>query len=128
MNYTDRFFKFPIRIYDRFSVQNSERREDQEGVPHEGEYVIGLKKLYPHEIIDWQDYYDSEYGVEGVTNEGFKDTLVFTRTCGIYVCPLKMEKFEELLNSFMERVMKETIEEEKYMEIIVGKVIERMKE
>lgn len=103
MNYTDRFFEFPVRIYDRFQTEQAIEQEEREKVPIDGVWAAGKSKLPFQEISSWSDYYDSEQGIEGVKQKGFEYTIVWTHNEGAYICTWERKKFEEKLNAFVEK-------------------------
>lgn len=106
MKYTDLFFEFPVRIYDRFSVMRSYEKEKDLDIPDEGRYAPGWHKLPYSEITQWMDFFDSEKGVEGVEEEGFTETLVFTKE-ETFVCTLPRWEFEKLLNAHVDKIEKD---------------------
>jgi len=99
MKYTEAFLKFPIRIYDRFDYIKSVQEELKEynDSPREGGWIEGIQAVDYTDIVEYSDYYDSIKGVEGVSEEGYTETLVVTNT-NSYICTLPLAKFEELLN------------------------------
>lgn len=104
MKYTEQFFKFPVRIYDRYSVQNSEKREEMENAPVEGDWTIGQKAIPYTEITDYGDYFDSEEGISSVEEHGFTSTIIFTKDAGVFISPLIIEDFEERLNKHVDNL------------------------
>ena len=103
MKYSERFFKFPIRIYDRFSIMKSEEIEKSTDTPHEGEWLQGFARIPYNQITSWHDFYDSVQGVDGAREDGFEATLVYTQTEGTFICTLDRETFEQSLNEFVEK-------------------------
>lgn len=103
MKYSERFFKFPIRIYDRFSMEKAEEEEKSFSGPVEGDWTQGTVKIPHTEIVGWGDYYDSIQGVEGVDKDGFSSCIIMTETMGAYVCTIPKKKFEELLDNYTEK-------------------------
>jgi len=103
MKYSERFFKFPIRIYDRFSIMKSEEIEKSTDTPHEGEWLQGFTRIPYNQITSWHDFYDSVQGVDGAREDGFEATLVYTQTEGTFICTLDRETFEQSLNEFVEK-------------------------
>lgn len=100
MKYTDRFFKIPVRIYDRFSIEQAEELEKMNQIPNEGDWVVGWLRIPHTEITNWMDYFDSEQGVQGAVTDGFSTTAVFTKSDGIYLAALPIKEFEEKLNQY----------------------------
>lgn len=101
MNYTDRFFEFPGRIYDRFATQQAMEQEEKDNIPIEGDWAAGRIKIPFQEISSWSDYFDSDQGVEGVKEKGFEYTLIWTHNEGTYISIWKKDKFEQKLNEYV---------------------------
>ncbi|HOV34630.1 MAG TPA: hypothetical protein PLS56_01400 [Candidatus Dojkabacteria bacterium] len=104
MKYTDRFFEFPIRVYDRYTAQQAQKEEENLNVAMEGEWIQGLAKIPYKEITVWTDYFDSEKGVEGVRKDGWDATIVWTKNEGIFIASIVKSKFEKLLNNHVEAI------------------------
>jgi hypothetical protein len=103
MKYSERFFEFPVRIYDRFEAQKAEKEEQEEKTPMEGAWISGRMRMGYQDIKSWSDYFDSIQGVEGVEQEGFKFTLVWANTGEIYISTWKRAKFEKELNDYVDK-------------------------
>lgn len=117
MKYTDRYFEFPVRVYDRYTAEKAFKQEAEEYAgPQEGEWVEGKVKIPYKEITVWSDYFDSLQGVEGVEKNGFEATVVFTKNEGVFVCTLSKKEFEKRLNIHVEEIEKVTGEENKKLE------------
>lgn len=104
MKYTDRFFSFPIRIYDGKTIQDIE-----EG--GEGDWIVGVVRM-PFEDMRyscWYDGFSRDKGVEEVSEKGFDATIVSNKMHGQFNCIWNRKRFEEKLNEGMEKynVMKE---------------------
>lgn len=102
MKYTDRFFEFPVRIYDRFETQQAIEQEEKDNIPIEGVWASGKAKLPFQEISSWSDYFDSDQGIDGVKEKGFEYTLIWTHNEGTYICTWKKARFEDRLNAHVE--------------------------
>lgn len=113
MIYTDRFFEFPIRVYDRYTAQKAVSDEEAQNAPQEGEWIEGLVRIPYREVTVWSDYFDSVQGVEGVTKDGYDATIIWTKNEGIFICTLKKRAFEKLLNDYVARMELVEMEEEK---------------
>ena len=111
MKYSDRFFKIPVRIYDRFSYLQSLEEEKATNQPTEGDWVAGYARIPLREISSWNDYYDSKQGVEGVMQEGFKYTLVFTHNEGTLISIWDRKTFEDKMDEYASKVEKYEKEE-----------------
>lgn len=112
MKYTERFFRFPVRIYDGFSVhkailvEEKKLNESPENVdrPETPDWVMGYARIPSSEIRYWMDYYSEGRETGDVAKEGFDLTLVETRNLGKFECTWKRERFEEELNNFYEKI------------------------
>lgn len=110
MRYTDRWFKFPVRIYDGFSVQKAimveEKKfsEDPEAIdrPETPDWVTGFVRIPLNEVECWIDYYSEGRETSEVATEGFDLTMIETKNLGKFECVWKRQKFEEELNKFYE--------------------------
>lgn len=103
MKFTDRFFGFPIKVYNP-------KEEDDLGLDRGDDgsvdWVAGTVKLPMEDLrnISWYDGYDKSRDPEDVYNKGFDMTVVCSEVHGQFNCVWKREKFEEKLNEFMERM------------------------
>lgn len=108
MTYTDRYFKFPVKIYDGFSVQKAIMIEDKKfndnpesiDKPELPDWVVGYARIPLKEIQCWIDYFSEGRETSEVAKEGFDLTMVETKSLGKFECMWKREKFEEELNKF----------------------------
>lgn len=115
MKYTERFFSFPVRIYDRYTAELAESLEKTKNTPMEGDWAAGWAKVPFDEISSWSDYYDSVQGVQGVKDKGFEFTLIFTWNMGAYICIWEKEKFEKKLDEYVEKYEKWRAEETEFL-------------
>lgn len=121
MRYTDRFFEFPIRVYDRFTAEKAEKEEKINDVPLEGDWAAGKARIPYDQISAWTDYFDSTQGVNGVRENGFKFTMVLTYADGAFICIWEKTKFEERLNAYAEKY-------ERWREDEASRLIEKLRE
>ncbi len=110
MNYTDRWFEFPIRVYDGFEYVKTMIREDksfdadaENAQPIESDWIVGIAAVLPENIIGWSDNFSKLKSVEDVEREGFDITMVETKQ-GDMMCVWKRDKFKKKLNEFMEKI------------------------
>jgi hypothetical protein len=108
MNFTEKYFKFPTRIYDGYSLKKAEEIERTTEEPVEAEWVRGFISVKAEDILGWYDSYSKSRTPEQVTKEGFDFTVIETRSLGPVSCNWKREKFEEELNKFFDRIQEET--------------------
>jgi len=105
MKYTEKFFSFPIRIYDSKSLPDI----DDGG---EGDWIVGVVRM-PFEDMRyscWYDGFSRSKEVDEVSKEGFDATIVSNKMHGQFNCVWNRKKFEEKLNEGMEKY--ERIKEE----------------
>lgn len=103
MKYSERFFKFPIRIYDRFLAQKAQKEEENMDIPLEGEWRIGIASIPHKEIVMWSDFFDSEQGPDGVDKNGFLFTIVETYSVGPFISTWDRKTFTKELDEFVEK-------------------------
>lgn len=113
MKYTDRFFSFPMKVYDMSPT--NERLLVLQGLPPaelqaEVDWVEGVVKL-PYYIIKesrmfWYEGYTRGRSPREVAKEGSDLTVVVTKDHGDFVCTWDKKKFEEKLNQFIEKMEK----------------------
>lgn len=106
MKYSERFFEFPIRIYDRYTAENAAILEKSSNSPMEGDWARGFAKVPYDEINSWTDYYDSIQGVEGVKADGFQYILVFTWNMGVFISTWTKAQFEAKLDAYADKYEK----------------------
>lgn len=116
MKYTDKWFKFPVRIYDGFSVTKAIMVEDKkfqdnpgDAEPEIPDWVEGYARIPLEQITSWIDFYSEGRETAEVAKEGFDLTMVETRTLGKFECTWKREKFEKELDNFYERTNEKPI-------------------
>lgn len=111
MKYTDRWFKFPVKIYDGFSVHKAIMIEDKKlqdnpediDKPEIPDWVMGYARIPVNEIQCWIDYYSEGRETSEVAEEGFDLTMVETKNLGKFECLWKREKFEKELDDYYEK-------------------------
>lgn len=101
----ERFFEFPIRIYDGFSLERAYELEDNISQRVEGDWIIGKAKV-PFEAVTsmaWHDIFSRAKGVDDVEKEGFDLTYIRTKDYGEFMCTWGRKEFEERLGKFMDK-------------------------
>ncbi len=103
--FTDRFFAFPIKIYDSLSLGRAMEFEESVGMKADAEWITGVARISAKDLenITWQDGYSNGRTIVEVKEEGFDLTIVYTEIWGEYICMWTRKKFEEKLNEFMAR-------------------------
>lgn len=111
MKYTEKFFKFPIRVYDGFSLSKAMVKEEKkfetqdvdtiEG-PEQVDWALGWVKLPYKQIVSWMDYFSEGRSTGEVAETGFDMTMIYTRDLGNFESTWKRSKFEEEINKFYE--------------------------
>jgi hypothetical protein len=113
--FTDKFFAFPIKIYDSFSLKRSEEYEEDVNMRMEADWISGIARVPVEELygIMWNDGYSNGRTIEDVKVEGFDLTIIYSERYGELICTWPRKKFEDKLNDFMARqpeVKEETIQ------------------
>lgn len=101
MKYSERFFQFPIRIYDRFSAEKAEEKEKNFDIPMEGDWTEGQVKLPHDDIKSWGDFFDSEEGISKVESDGFSSCVILTQSNGVFIATITKEEFEFRLDEYV---------------------------
>lgn len=111
MNYTDRWFEFPVRVYDGFEFVKTMIKEEKDfdrdaenAQPIESDWVVGIASVLPENILGWSDSFSKMVNVEQVEKEGFDLLIVETKNQGEMMCTWKREKFKKKLNEFMNKM------------------------
>lgn len=104
MKHTDKFFLFPVKVYN----------EDFNGLEEDDiagnkEWVLGYARLPIECLYDiiWYDTYSLGKNVEDVSKDGCDLTGVYHERYGKFTCLLPRKKFENKLNDYIEKIEKE---------------------
>jgi len=107
MKYTERFFKFPIRLYDgielRKAMENEEKLFDIDPdsvVVEETPWVQGTAAIYAEDIYSYNETFSRGTEIEEVVKSGGDLTHIESKT-GDYICMWPIKKFEQKLNEHM---------------------------
>ena len=83
MNYVEKnFFKFPVKMYDLYSMLNAENEEDKKSIedgyiePIQVQYATGYKVCRPENKMSWNQSYHKGQSIEEVEEVGFPTTVV----------------------------------------------------
>lgn len=127
MKFTDGLFKFPVKVYDTFSIIKNIKEEqekfDELERPLMDDWVRGYIAIPINDIKGYGDAFSPEFKTGEVAEKGFDLTLVYTDRFGQLECTWKMAKFEEELNAFAAKYergitdMVEDVFKEKELEI-----------
>lgn len=105
MEFLKRFFKFPVRIYDPYSIDEVEKRRQEDGVTDDPDYIVGWRTVYVEDITSWGDTFTAANAdFAKIAKEGFDCTSVFVREQGEYICPWKVDKFEKKLGEAWQKL------------------------
>jgi hypothetical protein len=107
MKYTDKFFKMPIKMYDRWEMVKAELKEEAQlmtdpelAQQEDAAWVPCMSYILPEDIIGYDENFSRE---ADLANTELPDmTIVQTKTAS-YPCLWKLSKFEQKLNEFMEQ-------------------------
>lgn len=129
MTFSEGLFKFPIKVYDAFSVTKAIAKEDKkldaalsseidDLEPEPTDWVKGYIRIPVQEIKAWTDIFSDGENVKEIADKGFSETMVITKSLGNHCCLWPREKFEKELDAFVERYEKgiKTIVEEAFSE------------
>ncbi len=109
MEYTDKFFEFPVKMYDIYDAINAEEEEDDiktktgklEKVPID--YIVGVRGIDPDDIKEYNESYGKDDDVNEVRKNGFPHVIVLTVRGDVYECIWDRKKFKEKLNAFVKK-------------------------
>lgn len=114
MKHVDKFFRFPVRIYDGFSltkamvaesVRLQEAKDISEvGHPEDVDWVMGWARVPAESIVGWLDHFEEGTPVKQVSEKGFEMTMVITDKMGNFECVWDRNKFEQKLNEFVDNI------------------------
>lgn len=106
MKFTEKFFSFPIKIYDGFSLEKALKEEEVTDEPKDADWISGTFKLPASELASmaWHDGFSRNRNVEEVAKEGFDITVICSNSYGDMTCMWPRKKFEEKLNEFYEKL------------------------
>jgi|SRR5579885_3355627 len=116
--YTDKFFTFPIKIYDSRSLKTAEQMEDA-NIHMDPEWISGWTRVHYKDLLQgftWQDGYSNGRSVDEVREEGFDLTIVYIEAYGEYTCTWDRKTFENKLNAFMTKHQDQIEEQEQETE------------
>jgi hypothetical protein len=100
--YSDRYMKFPIKMYKSADLEQSETlgTDDVEG-------AVGYARICPYDIVEWYQSFSRPRTIEDVKEEGFDCTQFKTRSGEFYNCIWETKKFEERIDAWVEKFEKE---------------------
>lgn len=104
MKHTDKFFLFPIKVY------NESFKDDE---PEDTDWVLGYARLPLGELYDitWFDCYTKGKEVADVSKKGPDLTQIYSERFGRYICLWDRKKFESKLNDYIEKLEKQIQDE-----------------
>ena len=111
MKFSERFFKFPIKVYDSASVKRvmkMERELDDPGEAGNPAWARGYA-CFPYWDLNDLYYYDGyTAGTDTriVNEKGFELTMVYHKDFGDFECLWKRDRFEKELDLFTEKYEK----------------------
>lgn len=102
-NYTDKFIKIPVRLYEGFYVQKAYSQSELYDRPVPIDYVVGQMSLPIEEILGWSDNFESGRTPEEIYADGFDSVTIRTRNLGEIECHWTSGRFEDEINKFVEK-------------------------
>jgi len=107
MKYTERFFKFPIRLYDGIELRKAMEKEEKlfdrdpdSVIAEETPWVQGTAAIYAEDIYSYNETFSRGMEIEEVVKSGGDLTHIESKT-GDYICMWPIKKFEQKLNEHM---------------------------
>lgn len=99
MKHTDKFFLFPVKVY------NDEIAEDEV----DPDWVLGYARIPIDQLytITWFDTFTKGKAVSEVADKGCDLTKVISDKYGAYICLWPRKKFETKLNDYMDKIEKD---------------------
>lgn len=118
MKYTDKFFKFPVKLFLSKDLESKSELEERLGIElrdedKEPEYVVGWESIEVDDICGYGTIFSRNRTIEQVRDEGFDCTIVYLRYGKEVGCSWAPKKFEEKLNAFYETLQEQEKEEER---------------
>lgn len=110
MEYTDKFFEFPVKMYDIYDAINAEKEEDKIETATGKlqkvaiEYIVGVRGLEPDDIKEYNESYGKDDDIEEVRENGFPHTIILTVRGDVYECIWNRKTFKEKLNAFVKKL------------------------
>lgn len=104
MNFTETFFAFPVKIYNKKELtsiisETYKQSPDDSKLDVTPSWVRGIAKIPFDEIKAWMDDYDrDDLSPEEMLEAGADCTYVLTHSLGPFECLWKRERFESELN------------------------------
>lgn len=116
MKYSEKFFKFPVKLYLTKDVEERDELETRLGVElkvekEDLEYVVGWESVDVEDICGYGTIFSRNRTLEQVREEGFDCTLVYLKYGKEIGCSWSPKKFEEKLNQFYEKVQAERMKQ-----------------
>lgn len=111
MKYTDRFFKFPVRMYDVESMIKVAMKEEETGDIDNTpvNFAVGNKAILLKDLKSYGESYANEHTLEDALEHGFPLTTIYTYQGDEYQCPLNLKEFEKLVDKFVEEQEKQAL-------------------
>ena len=110
MKLTDRYFRFPIKVYDGWELTKAMIKEEKqlESDPEEAQlelpsWVQCWQRVRPSEILGWSENFSRESNFEEVASKGGDMTMVETKHLGMLPCLWTIREFEDRLNIFYDK-------------------------
>lgn len=103
MKYTDKFFKFPVKLYLTKDLEQRDLlgKSDDEDEP---EYVLGWESVDISDICGYGTIFSKGRTISEVKEDGFDSTVVYLKYGKEVGCSWSPEKFESRLNLFYEKL------------------------
>src|SRR5689334_13592043 len=94
INFTDRFFIFPITIYLTDEVMEAQELSENIGVTVDPEGVEGFARVLPEDLCCWWDTFSKSLRAEQAREAKFDHTVVITKNREAFSCCWNRLEFE----------------------------------
>jgi len=118
MAYTDKFFEFPVRVYDGRELMAKMKKEESiidaggEIPIEDSSWVQGLCAILPEDIVGYSESFSIEKNVDAIMKDGVGNlTHIDLRHDRSEVCMWDVKKFKARLNKFMEEKSNDSIKQ-----------------
>lgn len=118
MKYSEKFFRFPVRLYLTKDIEKKKDLEERLGIELEDEevadpeYVLGWDCIDLNDIRGFGTIFSRGKDLETVREEGFDSTVIYLTYGREVGCAWTPKKFEEKLNDFVDKMEEERKREE----------------
>jgi hypothetical protein len=106
MKFSDKFFRFPVKLYMSKDIEERNRREENLGleIEDEPEYLIGWDCVDVNDIRGYGTIFSKGRTMADVKESGFDCTVIYLNYGREIGCAWSPEKFQMKLNQFVDKI------------------------